>query len=105
MNMICRNIVLVSAALLALLLAGAKYLSGTAANPAAATGTLQAPASPPGAALKMQTRGSFILTAKILLNPTKQPPARGEALRYKGEALGGGAPVQVNKTTVTLVSR
>ncbi|MDD5301835.1 MAG: hypothetical protein PHS14_01895 [Elusimicrobia bacterium] len=97
MNIIRKYSTLASAALLILLLAAAQYRGGRGARPA----LLAPPSVPAVTAFKVETKGGFILVAQMLAKPARPPKIRGMALRDKGEALGGGAPDRVDKSTET----
>lgn len=104
MNFIARHAGLTLAGLLTLYLAFAHYRRGE--SPIEPAPTVPAVAAPqaPAAAVKAKRRAPRTLTAKAPAPPAAPAIARGERLREKGEAFGGGTPDRVDASTQTRTS-
>lgn len=104
MNLIKRHSALTLAALLTLLLALDHYRSRSSDGVPPQSVLLIAPPPRAAAFFKIQTKGSLVAVAKMIM-PAAPAEVRGAALRDKGEAFGGGMPVLVDRSTGTLAAQ
>ena len=96
-----RNDGLALAALLALVLAFARYQNVSRAVPADAPAPAVAPPPPAAPLVRTKAKARRTLVAALPAKPAAPTAARGSRLREKGEALGGSTPDRVDKTTDT----
>lgn len=99
MNFIARHAGLMFAGLLTLFLAFSHYRDrGGESAPSPLVPLIAAP-QPPVVVVKTKRKPRPKLTAKTPAPPVPTAKARGERLREKGEAFGGGTPDRVDLAT------
>lgn len=104
MHLLKRHSVLTLAALLTLLLALDQFRSRSSDSVPPQSVFLIAPPPHAAAFFKVQTKGSLVAVAKMIM-PSRPAKVRGASLRDKGEAFGGGIPDQVDRSTGTLAAQ
>lgn len=98
--MIPKHLMLISSEFLIVLLAAVCLRGG----PGSDTTLRLPPAVPDIEYFTVQTRGSLILMTEMSVEPAGSSKVRGAALRDKGEAFGGGAPLLIVRSTETLTA-
>lgn len=98
MKLLLRNSALTLAILLTVFLAAVKFRSVLGPK-------LTLPSMPAVLAVRVQMRGAMVTVAKLDSKPDRPAKVRGQRLRDKGEAMGGGTPDRVDKSTDTLAAQ